>query len=205
MSGTGKSYWARKLATAGFRAISIDDRIEERLAPELAAGGYRGTRGVATWMGWPDQPGYCDRAQQYLAAEMVSMREALDEMDRSASEGFVLDTTGSIVYTGDEICRRLKRLTTVVYLEAPEQEEGTLIARYLSDPKPVLWGEQYSKHPGESAQDAVARCYHALMAHRRKLYERYAERTVSLAHLRDTARDPRAFLELVEAQVRHAQ
>jgi shikimate kinase len=205
MSGAGKSYWARKLATAGFRAISIDDRIEEKLASELAAGSYRGTSGVAAWMGWPNQPSYREREQKYLRAEMDSMREALDEMDRSASEGLVLDTTGSVVYTGDAICRRLKRLTTVVYLEASVQEEGTLIARYLSDPKPVLWGEHYSQRPGEAAQAAVARCYPALIADRKRLYERYAERTVSLARLREAARDPREFLELVEAQVRHAQ
>ena len=36
-----------------------------------------------------------------------------------------------------------KRLTTVVYLEAPAGGRGTLIARYLSDPKPVLWGDQF--------------------------------------------------------------
>ena len=56
MSGAGKSYWAQKLADAGFRVIGIDDRIEEKLAPELAAGGHSGIGGVAAWMGWPDDP-----------------------------------------------------------------------------------------------------------------------------------------------------
>jgi hypothetical protein len=63
MSGADKSYWTRKLAASGFRAISIDDRIQEKLAPELNAGAYPGIDGVAEWMGWPDQPVYRERQQ----------------------------------------------------------------------------------------------------------------------------------------------
>src|SRR5258707_9753186 len=78
MSGTGKSYWAQKLAAAGFRVVSIDDRIEQKLAAELAAGEYRGIGGVAAWMGWPDQPAYREHEKQYLNCEVKSMDEALD-------------------------------------------------------------------------------------------------------------------------------
>lgn len=205
MSGAGKSFWAQKLASAGFRAICIDDRIEEKLAPELAAGRYRGVGGVADWMGWPDQPVYREREQKYLAAEIESMHETLGEIEQAVSEGIVLDTTGSVVYTRDDICRRLKRLTTVVYLEASPGEEEILIARYLSNPKPVLWGDQFSQRPRESAADAIARCYPALIAQRKQLYERYAHRIIPMARLRDAALDARAFLELVEAQVPHAR
>jgi shikimate kinase len=205
MSGAGKSYWTRKLAAAGFRAISIDDRIEKKLAGELSAGGYRGIGGVAAWMGWPDQPAYREREQKYLACEIESMREALDEIEASGGEGIVLDTTGSVVYTGEEICRRLQRLTTVVYLEASPAEEETLIARYLSDPKPVLWSGQFSQRPGESAKDAVARCYPQLIEHRKQLYERYARRIVTMARLRDAAPDARGFLELLDSLARPAR
>ena len=125
MSGAGKSFWAQKLAAAGFRPDSIDDRIEEKLAPELAAGGYRGIGGVAAWMGWPNQPSYLAREQKYLHAETDSMREALSKLERPATEGIVLDTTGSVVYTGEDIGRRLRRLTVVVYLEAAAPEEET--------------------------------------------------------------------------------
>ncbi len=123
MSGAGKSHWAQKLAAAGFRVISIDDRIEKKLASELAAGGYRGIGGVAAWMGWPDQPAYRDREKKYLECEINSMGEALDEIQASGEEGAILDTTGSVVYTGEEICRRMQSLTTVVYLEASPAEE----------------------------------------------------------------------------------
>jgi shikimate kinase len=202
MSGAGKSHWTRKLVEAGFRAIGVDDRIEEKLAPELSAGGYSGIGGVAAWMGWPDQPEYRDREQKYLVSEIESMREALDEVEASGEDGIVVDTTGSVVYTGEAICRRLQRLTTVVYLAATAGEEETLIARYLSDPKPVLWGDLFSERPGELAKDAVARCYPQLLAYRKQLYERFAHITVSMAYLRETEPDARGFLEILDPQTR---
>src|ERR1039458_2906755 len=191
MSGAGKSHWARKLAVAGFRAIHVDDRIEKKLAPELAAGSYKGIGGVAAWMGWPDQSTYCEREHKYLACEVEAMNESLDEMEGAGQAGLILDTTGSVVYTGDEICRRMRSLTTVVYLAAPPAEENILIARYLSDPKPVLWGNEFVQRPGESPKDAVARCYPQLIAHRKELYEKYAHRVVSIEHLRKTNPDAR--------------
>jgi shikimate kinase len=204
MSGAGKSHWAQKLAAAGFRVIGIDDRIERKLAPELAAGGYCGIGGVAAWMGWPNEPAHREREKKYLESEVKSMGEVLDEIQASGEEGTILDTTGSVVYTGEEICRRMQSLTTVVYLEAPRAEEGLLIARYLSDPKPVLWGDQFILRPGESTQDAIARCYPQLIAHRKKLYESYAHRTVSMDLLHNVNLNARGFLELLDGQARPA-
>jgi len=205
MSGSGKSHWAQKLAGAGFRVISIDDRIEKKLASALATGGHRGIGGVAAWMGWPDDPAYREREKKYLECEVKAMGEALDEIQASGEEGTILDTTGSVVYTGEEICRRMQNLTTVVYLEASRAEEELLIARYLSDPKPVLWGDQFVQRSGETTHDAIARCYPQLIAHRRKLYERYAHRVVSMDLLRDANLNARGFLELLEEQARPAR
>lgn len=204
MSGTGKSHWAQILAGAGFRAIGIDDRIEKKLAPELAAGGHRSIGGVAAWMGWPDDRAYRTREKKYLECEVKSMEEAMDEIEAPTEGGIILDTTGSVVYTGEEICRRMQSLTTVVYFEAPPAEEKTLIARYLSDPKPVLWRDQFDRRPGESAQDAIARCYPQLIAQRKKLYQRYAHRVVSMERLWKADLDARGFLELLEGQARPA-
>jgi shikimate kinase len=205
MSGAGKSHWAQKLVGAGFQVIGVDDRIERKLAPELAAGGYRGIGGVAAWMGWPDDSAYKDREKKYLECEVKSMGEALDEIQASGEDGVILDTTGSVVYTGEEICRRMQRLTTVVYLEASPAEEELLIARYLSDPKPVLWGDQFVRRPGEGRQDAIARCYPELIAHRKKLYERCAHRIVSMDLLKNEDLDARGFLEILEGQARPAR
>ena len=204
MSGAGKSHWAQKLAAAGLRVISIDDRIEKKLAPELASGGYGGIGGVAAWMGWPDQPSYRPREQKYLEFEVESMNEALDEVEASGEEGIVLDTTGSVIYTGEVICRRLQNLTTVAYLTAGSSSEQILIARYLSDPKPVLWGDQFAPRPGETSNETVARCYPQLIEYRKKLYEQYAHHLISMEQLREANVDARGFLELLQAQARPA-
>jgi shikimate kinase len=204
MSGAGKSFWAQRLGAAGFRVISIDDRIEAKLASALAAGGHRGIGGVAAWMGWPTDATYRDRENQYLQCEVAAMNEALDEMQSAGEEGIVLDTTGSVAYTGDEICRRMQSLSTVVYLAASPAEEELLIARYLSDPKPVLWRDQFSQRPGESPEDAIARCYPQLIAHRKQMYARYARRTISMQHSHNEGLDARGFLELIEGQARPA-
>ena len=204
MSGAGKTHWSNKLAGAGFRVIRVDTLIERKLAPELVAGGYRGIGGVAAWMGWPDQPAYRGREQKYLACEVESMNESLNEIEVAGEEGIILDTTGSVAYTGDAVCSRMQNLTTVVYLAAASGEETIFIARYLSDPKPVLWGDQFSIRPGETSKDAVSRCYPQLIAYRKTLYEKYARRTVSMEWLRKTNPDARSFLELVAAPARRA-
>jgi len=51
----------------------------------------------------------------------------------------VLDTTGSVIYTGNHLLHRMRKLMTVVYLAATDAEQKLLIERYLNDPKPVLW------------------------------------------------------------------
>jgi len=77
MSGSGKTFWSRKLAAAGWTTVSCDDLIEKRLAPRLAAGGYSGLNGVAAWMGWPDSPTYAERESEYLAEEIAVVDEFL--------------------------------------------------------------------------------------------------------------------------------
>jgi shikimate kinase len=205
MSGAGKSHWSQKFSGAGFRVIGIDDRIEEKLAPELDKDGHRGIGGVAAWMGWPDSPTYREREKKYLEYEVESMNEALDEIGGSDQQGTVLDTTGSVIYTGDEICRRMQKLTTVVYLEASPDEENILVGLYLSNPKPVLWGDQFVPRAGESTLDSIARCYPQLIAHRKQMYKQCAERIVPMSIMWDAERDARGFLEYLEVQARPAQ
>jgi shikimate kinase len=205
MSGAGKSHWSQKFAGAGFSVIGVDDRIEEKLAPELAGEGHSGIGGVAAWMGWPDSPTYREREKKYLEYEVESMNEALNEIESSSDQGIILDTTGSVVYTGDPICRRMQKLTRVVYLEASPEEESLLIDRYLSNPKPVLWGGQFVPRSGEAILDAIARCYPQLIAHRKEMYKRYAHRIVPMDLMWDLTIDARGFLEYLEAQARPAQ
>jgi shikimate kinase len=184
MSGAGKSHWAKNLAAGGHPAFCCDDQIEARLAPVLQAGGYRGINGVAAWMGWPDSPAYAEREAQYLSEEISTLDEVLTELKKDSTRELILDTTGSVIYTGNNILRRLRRQMTVVYLAASADEEQLLIQRYLQDPKPVLWRGAFQPRPGETPRDTVARCYPALIAARRQSYETLARLTISTADLR---------------------
>jgi shikimate kinase len=204
MSGAGKSFWTKKLAASGHPAISCDDRIERRLAPRLAAGGYAGIHGVAAWMGWPDSPTYAGREADYLAEEIHTLDEVLTELERQRGKSLVLDTTGSVIYTGNNLLMRLRRQMTIVYLAASAEEQQLLIERYLSDPKPVLWRGAFQAKPKETPRQTVARCYPLLIAARRQSYEALAHCTLAVASLRDGPLDAEAFLKLIQGKMESA-
>src|SRR5262249_34228354 len=151
------------LADQGAPAIFCDEKIEQRLAPRLGRGGYSGINGVAAWMGWPDSPTYAEREAEYLAEEIHTLDEVLNELEEKTERSLVLDTTGSVIYAGNHLLMRLRRQMTIVYLAATEQERQLLIERYLNDPKPVLWRGAFQAKRGETPRETVARCYPALI------------------------------------------
>jgi shikimate kinase len=205
MSGTGKTFWTKKLAAAQFPAVSCDDRIEQRLAPRLAAGGYAGINGVAAWMGWPGSATYLQRESEYLAEEIHTLDEILTELERRPEQSLVLDTTGSVIYTGNNLLMRLRRRMTIVHLAASAKQQQLLIERYLSDPKPVLWRGAFQPRAGEKPRETVARCYPALVAARRQSYEALAHCTLQVAELRDGALDAEAFLKMIKGKIRNVR
>jgi hypothetical protein len=184
MSGTGKSYWTQRVAAAGYPAISCDALIETKLQPVLQAGGFSGINGVAAWMGWPDSPTYAEREAQYLGEETASLEELLTELKKQPERSLILDTTGSIIYTGNHLLHQLRKLMTVVYLAASADEQQLLIRRYLEDPKPVLWRGAFQARSGETPHETVARCYPQLILGRRQSYEALAHCVLPVADLR---------------------
>jgi hypothetical protein len=199
MSGAGKTFWTRRIAETGVPAISCDDKIEEKLAPRLAAGGFAGINGVAAWMGWPDSPTYAEKEAQYLAEEIAALDEILAELERDPQKSLVLDTTGSVIYTGNRLLMKLRKLMTVVYLAASDAEQQLLIERYLSDPKPVLWRGAFVVKGSETPRETVARCYPHLIAARRQSYAALAHATLRVAELRKLPHNAEAFLSLLQA------
>ena len=172
MSGAGKTFWTKKLAAEGWTAICCDDRIEVKLASRLAAGGHSGINGVAAWMGWPDGANYAEREAHYLEEETHTLGEVLTSLEQRPEKPLVLDTTGSVIYTGNNLLLRLRRRMTVVYLAASAEEQQLLIERYLSDPKPVLWRGAFQAKSKETPHETVTRCYPALIAARRQSWKR---------------------------------
>jgi len=209
MSGAGKTFWTKKLAESGRSSISCDDRIEQRLALRLAAGGFAGINGVAAWMGWPSSQTYVERESEYLAAEIHTLDEILTALETNVQQELVLDTTGSVIYAGNNLLMRLRRQMSVVYLAASESEQQLLIERYLTDPKPVLWRGAFQARPGEAPRETVARCYPTLIAARRRSYEALAHCTLLVAELRDISRDASfdtaAFLAVIREKLEGAR
>src|SRR6202163_2570753 len=185
MSGSGKTFWTRKLAAAGWKAVCCDDLIEQRLAPRLAAAGHSGINGVAAWMGWPNSVSYVQREAEYLAEEIGVMDEFLNNLEKDTTgTPIVLDTTGSVIYAQNNILMRLRRQMTVVHLANTEDEQRLLVERYLNDPKPVLWRGTFHVKDQETPRETVARCYPLLIAARSKSYETLAHCAVHLSELR---------------------
>ena len=200
MSGSGKTFWTKKLAEMGAPAVFCDDQIEQRLAPRLAPGGYSGINGVAAWMGWPHSSTYAEREAEYLAEEIHTLDEVLSELEQKPEKSLVLDTTGSVIYAGNHLLMRLRRQMTIVYLAATQQERQLLIERYLNDPKPVLWRGAFQAKNGETPRETVARCYPALIEARRRSYETLAHCTVQVGELRDASMDADAFLKMIRSK-----
>lgn len=200
MSGAGKTFWTKKLAEKGVPAIFCDDRIEQRLASRLAPGGYLGINGVAAWMGWPDSARYAEREAEYLAEEIHTLDEVLQELEEKPEASLVLDTTGSVIYAGNHLLMRLRRQMTIVYLAATAEERQLLIERYLNDPKPVLWRGAFQAKTGETPRETVARCYPALIEARRTSYEALAHCTLQVAALRDGTMDADGFLKMIHSK-----
>lgn len=204
MSGSGKTFWSNRLEGYGYRVISCDGCIEKKLAGNLDLGGAGGIGAVAAWMGWPDSAAYPEREEKYLQCEIEVMKETLRELEFAKDEKIVVDSTGSVIYTGDEICRRLQQSATVIYLEASAEERATLVERYLRDPKPVLWGSHFAPAANESAQETIARCYPQLIEHRRKLYEKYAHCIVPISALNGHA-STEDIIEIILSKARAAR
>src|ERR1700722_7715391 len=185
MSGSGKSFWTKKLAAAGWRSVCCDDLIEQRLAPRLAAGGYSGINGVAAWMGWPNSVTYVQREAEYLAEEIGVMDEFLSNLEKDSSGApIVLDTTGSVIYAQNNILMRLRRQMTVVHLANTEDEQRILVERYLNDPKPVLWRGGFLVKDKERPRERGARGCPLFIGGGRKSYETLAHCAVHVSELR---------------------
>lgn len=185
MSNVGKSYWSRQLEEqAGFDRVSIDEHIEAKLSPLLQAQGFgSGIDAVARWMGQPYDPQFQDSQRTYLDLETEMQRRAVDLLANNPDENIVVDTTGSVVHTDKAIRRQLRLYSTVVYLEATPAMQQEMFELYKREPKPVVWGDVYTRQPGETPEQALASSYPKLLEHRRELYEKMAHVVITRAVL----------------------
>jgi hypothetical protein len=135
-----------------------------------------------------------------LAEEIHTLDEILTELEKQPEKSLVLDTTGSVIYTGNNVLMRLRRHMTIVHLAASAAEQQLLIERYLNDPKPVLWRGAFQPKRGEAPKETVARCYPVLISARRQSYEALAHCTLEVAALRHASLDAPTFLKMIQSK-----
>jgi shikimate kinase len=178
MSGSGKSHWSSELAEHGFLRFCCDELIADKLAPQLI--GSDGTAlDLGEWMGFPYEPGYKKREYKYLACEIEVIAEILGYLSGSnPGEKVVVDTTGSVIYTGQDVLEKLRSNSTIVHLATPPEVKERMLRVYLDQPRPVLWRDVFSKKRGETNEAALARCYPRLLFSRQRMYEHYADVTI---------------------------
>lgn len=174
MSGIGKTHWAKRFKDYGFEHICCDDLIEEKLKPELRKLGYKGISDVAKWMGQPYEKQFKKNQQKYLDYEIKVMGEILAKLENRKQKKMVIDTTGSVIYCGNHILKKLKKLTKIVYLGISKSARNEMFRNYLADPKPVIWGKLFDQKKSESFHQALGRCYPKLLEYRQNYYKKYA-------------------------------
>ena len=202
MSGSGKSHWSTELVKLGFLRFCCDELIAGKLAPELIRSDGSALD-LGEWMGFPYEPQYKEREYKYLAYEIEVIGEILGYLSRSKPrEKVVVDTTGSVIYTGKAILGRLKSNSTVVHLATPPEVKERMLRVYLGQPRPVLWRDVFSKKHGETNAEALARCYPRLLFLRQRLYEQHADVTIDYYVRNQKGFGVQDFLEEIQTQIR---
>lgn len=175
MSNIGKSHWTRQIASRhGFKAFEVDMAIQKQLS--LGSIGA-----AANWMGQPYEEGYSKKAKQYLDIEG---EQALLASTTSGNQ--ILDTTGSIIHLSGAVQRQIKSAYLIVYLEANNANIQTLIDRFSTSPKPLIWGRHYRQNKNTSQVESLIRSYPKLLNARAKEYASLSDVTVNVEALQNT-------------------
>ena len=199
MSGSGKSKWSTRLSRLGFKRFCCDDLIPKKLVSELTR-----TDGTimepGEWMGFPYEPQYRKREFKYLACEIEVLSEIIESIEKNIriEKNIVIDTTGSAIYAGEGVLRRLRRCTTIVHLSTPPEVQGVMLKAYLTRQRPVLWRDFFKKLPHEKNKEALARCYPKLLSHREHLYEQCKDMTIDYYTLNHPDFRVEDFLKIID-------
>lgn len=178
MSGTGKSYWSKKLEQIGFVRFGCDDLITEYLAKNFGFA-KPGDFDMHAWVGYPDEEAHAERAHQYLQAEEAVLLNIIYFLEQSDPEqNIVIDSTGSIIYMKPEIIARLQKYTQFVYLDITSEDFGKMLSYYLSNPVAIIWNGFFLPQPDETRQKTFERCYPLLIESREKKYQELAQITI---------------------------
>ena len=170
MSNIGKSHWTRDIVKRhDFKSYEVDEAIQKRLDVE-------NIEQSAARMGQPYDKDYQNRAQEYLALEQEMTLDA-----ENVPGNIILDTTGSVIYLPILTTNIIKNSYLTVYISANQKQIGTLIQRFTTTQKPLIWGEAYEQKSGLSRHESMMACYPFLLESRATLYKSMTDITVEAA------------------------
>jgi hypothetical protein len=182
MSGVGKSHWAKKAKTLGFRRYDLDaliaKRLEEKLPQDL---NLSPTKRMAVWMGFPGDENYIARRDEYLSLEDEITNGVLDEVSMiNPRENVLIDTTGSVIHLPYETRQRVLDISAeVIYLESTDVNRKHVQDNFTLDPKPIVWPDGiYEFRNGRTQQESLIASFPRLLEYRTSLYERIATVTI---------------------------
>ena len=178
MSGVGKSHWGKRLEGRGWQRFDCDTEIAKLGAMVDLDGKSSPVHAIGAWMGMPWSEGYRARETRYLTLERDVTLQAI-ELAKKSQAPLVIDCTGSVIYLGKEVLEALRSAAHVVHIEAPPSLHRTLLQRYTRKPKPIVWKDAFRPQPGETNDQALARCYPKLLQFREERYRALAHRGVS--------------------------
>mgnify|MGYP001563216125 CR=1 FL=1 len=196
MSGSGKTYWSKLLAQRyGYPHIEFDDLIGK--SPELAdlIGGFPGkdaAEKLGNYFGMPWTNGFDAKEATLLGLERKFMSEA-------QPTGSILDLTGSCIYHPTEM-EAIRATGLVIYLETSLEKQKEMLEIFLAHPKPVCWKGVFERKNNETNENVLSRCYPLLLAHRAKLYQRFADVTLAYA-VHKNLKSAEGFVQEVEKRL----
>ena len=168
MSNIGKSYTGSRLAKAfNFDLIQVDQLIWESL-------GQGSMADFAAWQGQPYSEGYAEREAKSIALESEATAKSLDFPLKNA----ILDTTGSVIYTSEDVQEKLLSNWYIVHISASERDIAQLKVNYFQHPKPLVWNDHYKREAGQTVDEAILNSYPNLLASRAKAYAALADATI---------------------------
>lgn len=160
MSNSGKSTTTRVLQRdAGFEKFEVDEAINCEL-------GIVDMDAAAEWMGYPFDERYAERKREYLELEAKYTK-----LDQVIGGNFVLDTTGSVIYGDTELHEWMRNHFLIVGLAVSSALIKQLEKDYFTQPKTVIWRDEFQQLTDESGKDALCRCYPTLLENRSVEYQ----------------------------------
>jgi hypothetical protein len=121
----------------------------------------------------PYDPGFSQREEKYLYYERKVLQSLTTMLANQGDHQrrFVIDMSGSAIYTGDDILSALRRHLTIVYFAVSADAHEQMLQNYLAQPRPIVWNGQFEPGCASTVDEALACCYPQLIASREAHYE----------------------------------